>query len=442
MTGPGTISFWWKVSSESNYDFLRFYIGSAEQQRISGNVDWQEESFEVPAGTHTLKWQYDKDGSVTHGYDCGWVDQVVWEEQVNYTLTVRSTNPSSGVSITSNTGHQGTTEYSHSVEQGTSVTLTAPEYHDSGASRKRFTHWTGHSAGQRTISFTMTGNLDRTANFEDDPEQAMSPSGGETIANRQPAFTWPAVSGATWYQIWINRNGSTYLIRWVEGTTTWTPPVNGLPGGNYSWWARGWGPQMGHGAWSSRADFSIVTRAPGALTQIAPTGVQTGHNLTYRWNKHADATWYKLWVGRTGASTWHDRWFQMSGTGEAAVNPGGAYPGPAKPILSAPSGTIGNNRPTFQWTGGACTWWVRGWGPDGEGPWAGPRNFSITYPAGTWFRVYVNRGSTTVIDQWTTSASLLSPIILSSGSHSWWLGVWDFQSGRTIWSDRIDFWAP
>ncbi|MCP4149017.1 MAG: S8 family serine peptidase, partial [bacterium] len=31
ITGPGTISFYWKVSSESGYDYLRFYIDGIEQ---------------------------------------------------------------------------------------------------------------------------------------------------------------------------------------------------------------------------------------------------------------------------------------------------------------------------------------------------------------------------------------------------------------------------
>jgi hypothetical protein len=39
VNGPGTISFWWKVSSEPVNDQLRFYIGDAEQTRISGEVE-------------------------------------------------------------------------------------------------------------------------------------------------------------------------------------------------------------------------------------------------------------------------------------------------------------------------------------------------------------------------------------------------------------------
>ncbi len=78
VTGPGTLYFWWKVSSEANWDFLRFYINETEQTNISGLSNWQNLSFSLPSGEHTLKWQYTKDGSVKGGSDAGWLDQVVW----------------------------------------------------------------------------------------------------------------------------------------------------------------------------------------------------------------------------------------------------------------------------------------------------------------------------------------------------------------------------
>jgi hypothetical protein len=175
------------------------------------------------------------------------------------------------------------------------------------------------------------------------------------------------------------------------------------------------------------------------LTQIAPQGPQAGPALTYRWTKDVDAIWYHLWVGRNGVGTWHDRWFEMSGSGEGAANPNGAYPGPAQPIQIAPRGAIGQSRPTFRWSGGACEWWLRGWNPDGAGPWTGPMAFSVPYPAGTWYRVYASQGATKVVDQWVQNAELVSPVALALGAHAWWLGVWDAQSSRTIWSDRINF---
>jgi len=78
VTGPGTIAFRWKVSSETYFDYLRFYVDDVQQAAISGSVDWQYQSFSVASGTHTLKWAYTKDSSVNVGLDCGWVDYVEW----------------------------------------------------------------------------------------------------------------------------------------------------------------------------------------------------------------------------------------------------------------------------------------------------------------------------------------------------------------------------
>jgi len=78
VEGPGTISFYWRVSSESGYDFLQFYIGSSVQASISGNVGWEQKSFSVARGSQTLRWSYSKDSIVSAGSDCGWVDNVVY----------------------------------------------------------------------------------------------------------------------------------------------------------------------------------------------------------------------------------------------------------------------------------------------------------------------------------------------------------------------------
>ncbi|MCL5282668.1 MAG: RHS repeat-associated core domain-containing protein [Planctomycetes bacterium] len=80
VTGPGTVSFWWKVSSEEGCDYLEFWVDGVRQSgRISGSVGWTQASYPVSgAGTHTLQWRYAKDGSTATGSDCGWVDAVQW----------------------------------------------------------------------------------------------------------------------------------------------------------------------------------------------------------------------------------------------------------------------------------------------------------------------------------------------------------------------------
>jgi hypothetical protein len=87
VTGPGFISFYWKVSSESGYDYLRFYIDNVEQPgSISGEVDWTSRSFVLAGGSHVLKWVYSKDGSASSNSDAGWVDKLVFTPGSNSTL--------------------------------------------------------------------------------------------------------------------------------------------------------------------------------------------------------------------------------------------------------------------------------------------------------------------------------------------------------------------
>jgi RHS repeat-associated protein len=80
VQGAGTLTFWWKVSSESGCDHLEFYLDNQLQSgRISGEVAWTQKSCTITgAGAHTLKWRYVKDGSSRFGDDCGWVDWVQW----------------------------------------------------------------------------------------------------------------------------------------------------------------------------------------------------------------------------------------------------------------------------------------------------------------------------------------------------------------------------
>ena len=79
VTGPGTLTYWWKVSSEEDCDYLRIYLDGVDQgSGISGAVDWQEKSVVIDTGSHTIRWGYSKDGSVASGSDTGWVDEVVF----------------------------------------------------------------------------------------------------------------------------------------------------------------------------------------------------------------------------------------------------------------------------------------------------------------------------------------------------------------------------
>ena len=74
----GQISFYYKVSCERYYDYLRFYIDGTQQDEWSGNEDWTEVSFPVRAGRRTLEWIYSKDESSSSGSDTAWIDDIVF----------------------------------------------------------------------------------------------------------------------------------------------------------------------------------------------------------------------------------------------------------------------------------------------------------------------------------------------------------------------------
>ncbi|MDG1427172.1 MAG: C25 family cysteine peptidase [Flavobacteriales bacterium] len=79
VTAPGQVSFYKFVSSEQDYDFLQFYIDGNKQGEWSG-IDnaWSFVSFPVSVGNHDFEWEYDKDGAVSDGQDCAWLDYIVF----------------------------------------------------------------------------------------------------------------------------------------------------------------------------------------------------------------------------------------------------------------------------------------------------------------------------------------------------------------------------
>jgi len=77
VLGDGEISFFRKVSSEATYDYLRFYINDFLMDQWAGEEDWAQETYNVSTGLNTFKWEYYKDGSVSNGSDCGWIDNIM-----------------------------------------------------------------------------------------------------------------------------------------------------------------------------------------------------------------------------------------------------------------------------------------------------------------------------------------------------------------------------
>lgn len=80
LTSGGNLSFWYKVSSESGYDYLKFYIDGVQQNTPgwSGTVNWTQATYALASGTRTLTWTYYKDINTSTGSDCAWIDDIIF----------------------------------------------------------------------------------------------------------------------------------------------------------------------------------------------------------------------------------------------------------------------------------------------------------------------------------------------------------------------------
>ncbi|MEU8378879.1 hypothetical protein [Streptosporangium sp. NPDC048865] len=74
--GALAVRFWYRVSSESGFDFFRFSVGASQQLEASGEVAWtQSPEYTIGAATQ-LTFAYSKDGSESVGSDAVWIDEV------------------------------------------------------------------------------------------------------------------------------------------------------------------------------------------------------------------------------------------------------------------------------------------------------------------------------------------------------------------------------
>src|SRR6266545_1018865 len=95
VEGPATLSFWWKVSSRPNHDVLLFVVNGMERARISGEVEWQRQTFDLPAGHQVLRWAYSKDSNAAIGQDRAWLDEVEFSPTFGPTAPIITGQPAS-----------------------------------------------------------------------------------------------------------------------------------------------------------------------------------------------------------------------------------------------------------------------------------------------------------------------------------------------------------
>jgi uncharacterized repeat protein (TIGR03803 family) len=200
----GQLSFNWKVSSEDGSDYLTFYINGNAQDAISGDVDWNQESYPVSAGD-LLRWEYSKDVSNSGGLDAGFLDEVSYvaappSPKLTVTaspltgplpLTVQFTSPS--LDSFGNT----ITNWNWSFGDGTTNTAQSPShiYTNFGSFAPSLTAYSINGASPISVTGPGTINVtNHTLNVTASPQAGSLPltvqfaspgvdSGGNTVTN-------------------------------------------------------------------------------------------------------------------------------------------------------------------------------------------------------------------------------------------------------------------
>ncbi|MGH9371529.1 MAG: hypothetical protein ACRD15_08375 [Vicinamibacterales bacterium] len=249
---------------------------------------------------------------------------------------------------------------------------------------------------------------------------------GSSVAQR-PTYTWKAVTGSTYYYLFVTPHGSAPAIQtWYQAssvcgasTCSATPTIGLAAAKAHTVWVRTWNPTA-YGPWSAGLTFTTGS-VPAAPALAAPSGSVDTPAPTYSWNTATQATSYFLWVQRSGSAP--------------AIQV-------TYPASSVCSGTTCSVTPQTELVDGAYTWWVQGISSYSAGAWSEPASFEVsatippaavpswplagahgalrpTYrwarvPSATWYRVWVDElGAAPIVQTWYFSGDVCSGSVCS-----------------------------
>lgn len=214
----------------------------------------------------------------------------------------------------------------------------------------------GHGPWSSAMSFSLgSSQLPAKATL-------VSPSG--TISDDTPTYIWNAVSGASWYLLWVNDSTGNKIKQWYthsdagcsSGTCSVTPPIT-LVNGNGSWWVQTWN-NSGFGPWSSAMNYALQGNTLAKTTLISPAGTITDSTPTFTWNAVSGSTKYGLLVEGTAGdliATWYSASEVNCGSGAGVCS----------------------FTPTTELPNGEMVWQVRTGNDNENGPWSNPINITL-----------------------------------------------------------------
>ena len=121
-----SISFYYKVSSEQGYDFLRFYIDDTKKGEWSGSMftGWVKATFPVQAGQHNFRWVYSKDVSVNGGEDAAWLDYIIFPAMAIEVGVGANEMNASGLVVYPNPANETITLFTGNADRGSQILIS------------------------------------------------------------------------------------------------------------------------------------------------------------------------------------------------------------------------------------------------------------------------------------------------------------------------------
>ena len=167
---PSTLSFdfkaWGEGYSSSPYDVCRFAIDEVTKFYYGArDNDWETYTVDLPAGTHTLKWTYQKDGSTDPEGDYFAVDNVAIRPSLDAALnvdggTIHFTSTGDYPWVTMSDGIRDYAQSSNAgVHNSTSVLTTTVTLDNASKLSFDFKAW-GEGSGYDVCEFVIDGAVD------------------------------------------------------------------------------------------------------------------------------------------------------------------------------------------------------------------------------------------------------------------------------------------
>ncbi len=111
-------------------------------------------------------------------------------------------------------------------------------------------------------------------------------------ASASPTVTWPAVTGAVSYEVWVTRSFPA-VSRILAGTMVTDPsftPAQDLDPGFYRYWVRAFGANGGAGPWSAPVVFDVQ---PTVVAPVTPSFVAQPR---FQWDPIPNAPGYEIFI--------------------------------------------------------------------------------------------------------------------------------------------------